>query len=105
MQSSKKSFLKVMTSYDHYNDSALQSRTEKYRVSQGNPCNENRIPAMRAGFPVMNRFSSARIDLQGVPCKPYRIWVCSVLRVLCKPLTVWVYSVLRNLTKSCCKCG
>ena len=32
----------------------------------GVPCNENRF------FPV-------RIDLQGVPCKPYRNWVCSVL--------------------------
>ena len=31
----------------------------------GVPCNENRV------FPV-------RIDLQGVPCKPYRVWVCSV---------------------------
>ena len=32
---------------------ALQSRTGKYRVLQGNPCNENRIPTMRTGFPVM----------------------------------------------------
>jgi hypothetical protein len=32
----------------------------------GVPCNENRF------FPV-------RIDLQGVPCKPYRVWVCSVV--------------------------
>jgi hypothetical protein len=23
------------------------------RVLQGNPCNENRIPAMRTGFPAM----------------------------------------------------
>ena len=22
-----------------------------------------------------------RIDLQGVPCKPYRVWVCSALAV------------------------
>ena len=36
----------------------------------GVPCNKNRV------FPV-------RIDLQGVPCKPYRVWVCSlVLAVL-----------------------
>ena len=34
----------------------MQSRTGKYRGLQGNPCNENRIPAMRTGFPV-------RIDL------------------------------------------
>ena len=33
--------------------SSLQSRAGKYRVSQGNPCNDNRIPAMRTGFPVM----------------------------------------------------
>ena len=31
----------------------LQSHTGKYRGLQGNPCNENRIPAMRTGFPVM----------------------------------------------------
>ena len=31
----------------------------------GVPCNENRF------FPV-------RIDLQGVPCKPYKVWVYSV---------------------------
>ena len=31
--------------------STLQSRTGKYRVLQGNPCNENMIPAMRTtGF-------------------------------------------------------
>ena len=34
-------------------DSTLQSRTGKYRVLKGNPCNENRIPSMRTGFPVM----------------------------------------------------
>ena len=34
-------------------------------------------------------FFTVRIDLQRVPCKPYMVWVCSVLR---------------NLTKSCCKC-
>ena len=28
------------------------------------PCNEN-------------RFFPAGIDLQGVPCEPYRVWVCS----------------------------
>jgi hypothetical protein len=31
----------------------LQSLTGKYRGLQGNLCNENRIPAMRTGFPVM----------------------------------------------------
>ena len=32
---------------------ALQSHTGKYRGLQGNPCNENRIPAMRTGLQVM----------------------------------------------------
>jgi hypothetical protein len=32
----------------------------------GVPCNENRF------FPV-------GIDLKGVPCEPYRVWVCSVV--------------------------
>ena len=49
----KKSLVKVLTSYDHYSYSALQSRTRKYRVSKGNPGNENSIPAMRTVFPVM----------------------------------------------------
>jgi hypothetical protein len=58
----------------------LQSLTGKYRGLQGNPCNENRDPAMRTGVPCNeNRFFPVRIDLQGVPCKPYRVWVCSVL--------------------------
>ena len=35
------------------NQPTLQSHTGKYRGLQGNPCNENRIPAMRTGFPVM----------------------------------------------------
>ena len=29
------------------------AKTGKNRGLQGNPCNENRIPAMRTGFPVM----------------------------------------------------
>ena len=50
---------------------ALQSSTGKYRGLQGNPCNENRITAMRIGFPVMKTgFFHVRIVLQGVPCKP-----------------------------------
>ena len=36
------------------------------------------IPAMRTGVPCNeNRFFPVRIDLQGVPCKPYRVGVCS----------------------------
>jgi hypothetical protein len=53
----------------------LQYLTGKYREIQGNPCNENRDPAMRTGVPCNeNRFLPVRIDLQGVPCKPYRVW-------------------------------
>ena len=58
---------------------ALQSLTGKYRGLQGNPCNENRDPVMRTGVPCNeNRVFPVGIDLQGVPCKPYRVWVCSV---------------------------
>ena len=35
------------------------------------PCNENRVLCNE------NRVFPLRIDLQGVPCKPYRVWVCS----------------------------
>ena len=53
----------------------------KYRGLQGNPCNENRDPAMRTGVPCNeNRVFPVGIDLQGVPCKPYRVVVCSVGR-------------------------
>ena len=58
---------------------ALQSLTGKYRGLQGNPCNENRDPAMRTGVPCNeNRVFPVGIDSQGVPCEPYRVWVCSV---------------------------
>ena len=44
----------------------LQSLTGKYREIQGKPCNENRDPAMRTGFPcIESRFFSVGIDLQG----------------------------------------
>ena len=33
------------------------------------------IPVMFTG-PLQGK-----IDLQGVPCKPYRVWVCSVVRI------------------------
>ena len=37
---------------------------------------------MRTGLPfVENRFFPMRIDLQGVLCKPYRVWVHSVVWV------------------------
>ena len=59
--------------------STLQTLTGKYRDLKGNPCNENRDPEMRTGVPCnVNRVFPVRIDLQGVPCKPYRVWVCSV---------------------------
>ena len=59
--------------------STLQSLTGKYRDLQGNPCNENRDPAMRTGVPCNEyRVFPVGIGLQRVPCKPYRVWVCSV---------------------------
>ena len=62
--------------------STLQSLTGKYKGIQGNPCNENRDPVMRTGVPCNeNRVFPVGIDLQGVPCKPYRVWVCSVSAV------------------------
>jgi hypothetical protein len=41
----------------------------KYRVwQQGNPCNENRIPAMRTEFPVMKRdFSLCELTYREFP--------------------------------------
>ena len=37
-------------------------------------------PAMRPGVPCNeNRFFPMRIDLHGVSCKPYRVWVYSAL--------------------------
>ena len=44
----------------------LQSLTGKYREIQGKPCNQNREPAMRTGFPCNeSRFFPVGIDLQG----------------------------------------
>ena len=46
----------------------LQSLTGKYREIQGNPCNENRDPAMKTGVPCNKyRFFPVGIDLQGFP--------------------------------------
>ena len=40
-----------------------------YFFSQGNPCNENRVPAMRTGLPCNeNRFFPVRQSTQGKPC-------------------------------------
>ena len=48
------------------NKHKLQSLTGKYREIQGKPCNENRDPAMRTGFPCNeSRFFPVGIDLQG----------------------------------------
>ena len=47
---------------------SLQSLTGKYREIQGNPCNENRDPAMKTGVPCNEyRFFPVGIDLQGFP--------------------------------------
>ena len=70
---------------DFNNFNTLQSLTGKYRGLQGNPCNENRDPAMRTGVPCNeNRFFPVGIGSQGVPCELYRVWVCSVLIKLSK---------------------
>ena len=61
---------------------ALQSLTGKYREIQGKPCNENRDSAMRTGVSCNEyRVFPVGIGLQGVPCKPYRVWVCSVCSI------------------------
>jgi len=53
----------------------LQSLTGKYRGLQGNPCNENRDPAIRTGVPCNeNRFFPVGIGSQGVPFELYRVW-------------------------------
>ena len=54
----------------------IQGSTE---FLQGNPCNKNRISAMRTGFPAMKTyFFAVKIDFQGVFFKSYRVWgVCS----------------------------
>ena len=71
------------------NVSTLQSLTGKYRGLQGNPCNENRDPAMRTGVPCNeNRVFPVGIGLQGVPCKPYRVWVCSVFSLQGTPVLI-----------------
>ena len=45
-----------------------QSLTGKYREILGKPCNENRDPAMRTGFPCNeSRVFPLGIDLQGFP--------------------------------------
>ena len=62
------------------NTIALQSLTWKYRGFKGNPCNEDRVPAMRTGVPVNEiRVCLVGLGSQGVPCELYRVWVCSVI--------------------------
>ena len=52
---------------------------------------------MRTGFLVMMSFPVI-INLQGVPCKPYRVWVCSEAKrvVLDSPCTVLVTRKIPN---------
>ena len=53
----------------------MQSLTGKYWSLQGNPCNENRVPAMRTGVPCNeNRFFPVRIALQGLGLHKGTIW-------------------------------
>ena len=49
-----------------------------YREVQGNPCNENREPAMRTGFPwKWKQVFPCGNWLTGNSCKHYRVWVYS----------------------------
>ena len=51
---------------------------------------------MRTGFPCNDsRFFPVEIDLQGVPCKPYRVWVYSVDASL--KMNSLLYIVIINL--------
>ena len=50
----------------------VQGFTGQSLSRKQDPCNENRVPFNE------NRFFPVRIDLQGVPCEPNRVWVCSV---------------------------
>jgi hypothetical protein len=62
--------LGVIQQKDYINKilNTLQYLTGKYREIQGNPCNENRDPAMKTGFPCNeSRFFPVGIDLQGFP--------------------------------------
>ena len=59
---------------------ALQSHTGKDREIQGKPCNENKEPAMRIGFPCNeSRYFPVGIDLQGFPvsCTGFEFAVCA----------------------------
>ena len=81
----------------------LQSLKGKYRGLQGNPCNENMDPVMRTGVTSnKNRVFPVGIELQGVPCKPYRVWVCSNKqnRNLCRPTFLTLLHT-RNCTSFC----
>merc|ERR1712051_529027 len=71
---------------------ALQSLTGKYREIQGKPCNENRDPAMRTGFPCNeSRVFPVGIDLQGFPVSftgfgfavYYNLWTILIQWLLC----------------------
>ena len=58
----------ILSSFMPLTETTLQSLTGKYREIQGKPCNENRDPAMRTGFPCNeSRFSPVGIDLEGFP--------------------------------------
>ena len=70
----------ILTHINFFNCTTLQSLTGKYREIQGNPCNENRDPKMRTGFPCNeSRFFPVGIDLQGFPVSctgfGFTVWV------------------------------
>ena len=68
----------------------LQSLTGMCRGLQGNPCNENKDPAMRTGVPCdENWFFPVGSGSQGVPCELYRVWVHSVYRIVASTNTCY----------------
>ena len=53
-----------------------------YREVQGKPCNQNREPTMRTGFPCNeSRFFPCGNWLTGKSCKLYRVWVYSAFKM------------------------
>ena len=73
-------------------EGALQSLTGKYRGLQGNPCNENRDPAMRTGFSL--RELTHRKFAKGVCDKKKQdIFLISVQSCMYIPFFLWMLNL------------
>ena len=67
------------------------------KSTQGNPCNENRVPAMRTGFPCNeNRFFPARKTSQGKPCSGPVLALYGIAVYITVQNTIWCHLPLRN---------